>query len=1000
MKRIGLLLAVGIIATYLLARAEGPGGEGEGKRPPVKSDAELQAASRGCVVCHAGIEEMHPAAKLGCVDCHGGNAQATTKEEAHVQPQKEVPNDERVLPRDYDLPYQRFVNPANLRVVGETCGACHAKAIEHVTKSMHATTAGHLGDPRYENGVSKEKKASVGIMPVEDRDGEVPPYGLAKLIQIPPPHATTGNTIATHFEDVQRKQCMRCHVWAKGTGLRGRLGQDGDYRSEGCATCHVTYADDGLSKSGDPTIDKFQPGHPLKHKMTSAIPTRTCAHCHYGDAPIGLNFRGLSQLPPGAPGGPEVTGTTSARLNGVFYLKNPKVNPPDIHHEKGMHCIDCHTQSDVMGDGNIYGEMEHAVEIECQTCHGTLDAYATLTGQRGTVLSHIRREGDKFILKSKVDGKEHLVPQVKNVIDPKSLEYNSAAARAMNDKHLKKEGGLECYACHSAWSVNFFGFHFDRNPSFTQLDLISGERTPGRVNTTEKVFSTWRNFYLGWGSEGMVSPYMVGFSTVCSAYDKGGKLVLDQECPKTAAGLSGMTLVQHHLHTNRAEARSCEECHRNPAALGMGSENFRLTKEFAFCAGLRGVEVVAIDKKNVEKSLPAATLVIRGGARSVAVENDPVTAHAQYLFAACGANGVVVADVRNPVFPKEVARIATTDARDVCLVGKHLVVADGAEGLKLFDVSDPKGAKPEGSLDTEEARRVKVLGFTAYVADGPGGLAIVDLTDPANPQTMAAVKLGGEPDDAQDVVVNFEDSTPDPELDAGRTTARKIAYVAAGKGGLRIVDVMEPRKAKVVGQFDPGRRGGQGAETSVDGIAFRSVFDIGTEGGKVPSEENDYLYVTLTVQRTDANPLGAFVVLKVTDPLAPELVGRMQNQPFCTWVDVASIYQVPILAYVAFVSNPRGTITIDVTKAATPVALSRIAVSGGHGTAFEEMPLDRLLDFDGRQLKDVSHADARLFTREELVRLLSVPLETVETKSPKKRDNDDGGSDGMDGMKK
>ncbi len=977
MRRTALAL-LGAAALVILARAEGPGDEASSPAP--KTDAEIAASSAGCLVCHNGIEEMHPEYKLGCVDCHGGDAAATAKEEAHVQATREVPADERVLPRDYDLKYQRFVNPSNLRVVGETCGGCHASAIDHVMKSMHATTAGHLGDPRYENGISKKRGETVGIMPIEDKDGHVPENGLAKLIQIPPPRSTTGKTISSHFEDVQRKQCMRCHVWSKGTGLRGRLGQDGDYRSEGCAACHVTYADDGLSKSGDPTIDKFQPGHPTKHKMTSAIPTRTCVHCHYGDAPIGLNYRGLSQLPPGVPAGPEVAGTTSARLNGVFYMKNPKVNPPDIHHEKGMHCIDCHTMSDVMGDGNLYGSMEHAVEVECESCHGTPKAYATLTGQRGTVLDHIRQEGGKFILKSKVDQKEHLVPQVKNIVDPKSIEYNPAAARAMNSDHLKESGGLECYACHSSWSVNFFGFHFDRNPSFTQLDLISGERTPGRVNTTEKVFATWKNFYLGWNTEGLTAPYMVGFSTVCSAYDKEGKLVLDQECPKTAEGLSGMTLIHHQLHTNRAEARSCVECHRNPAALGMGSENFRLTKEFAFCAGARGIEVVAIDKKNVEKTLPSATLVIRGGAQSVAVWSDSITARAQYVFAACGGNGVVVADVRNPVFPKEIARIATTDAKDVCLVGKHLVVADGADGLRLFDVSDPKKAVAEGSVDTEDARRVRVLGFTAYVADGAGGLAIVDLSDPANPQKLAAVALGGEPDDAKDLAVHFQASTPDPEGDSGRTSPRKLAFVAAGAKGMRIVDVMEPRRAKVVGEFDPSRRGGQGATTSIDGVAFRTVFDIGTEGGKVPSEENDYVYLTLTVTRPDANPLGAFLALNVNDPMSPQPLGRVQSPPGCGRIDLASVYQVPILAYVAFVSNARGTIVMDVSKATTPVALARLAVPGGSATAFEEMPLDQLVDFDGKQLKDVSHEGARLFNREDLLRLLSVPLESKSSK--------------------
>ena len=139
-------------------------------------------------------------------------------------------------------------------------------------------------------------------------------------------------------------------------------------------------------------------------------------HCHYGDASIGLHFRGMAQMPPGMPGGPQVPGTTPMRLNGAWYVRDDKVTPPDVHHAKGMHCIDCHTARDTMGDGNIYGQMEHAVEIECTTCHGTFDAVADFTTEKGLVLDHLRRGDDgTVILTSKVDGREHEVVQVRDV---------------------------------------------------------------------------------------------------------------------------------------------------------------------------------------------------------------------------------------------------------------------------------------------------------------------------------------------------------------------------------------------------------------------------------------------------------------------------------------------------------------------------------------------------------------------------------------------------------
>src|SRR6185436_10872559 len=62
----------------------------------------------------------------------------------------------------------------------------------------------------------------------------------------------------------------------------------GDYRSSGCTACHLIYANDrspvhsgpyakyghkGLSSSSDPMIPKDEPGHPIQHKFTRAIPT-------------------------------------------------------------------------------------------------------------------------------------------------------------------------------------------------------------------------------------------------------------------------------------------------------------------------------------------------------------------------------------------------------------------------------------------------------------------------------------------------------------------------------------------------------------------------------------------------------------------------------------------------------------------------------------------------------------------------------------------------------
>ncbi len=353
-----LLALVGLVLSAAARRGEA------GDTVPAAEGARSGAPSGSCETCHQGIEDMHPPFALTCVDCHGGNGNATTADAAHVKPAHPLANDERVAPLDFDLPYRRFMNPADLRVAQLACGGCHGVIVSDVKKSLHGTTAGHLSDGLYENGVVKKRGTTYAIFPTTDESGAKSPHGLKEL---PPLGAFQPSLppeeIPTHYRDVARKNCMLCHLWSRGRAVRGRLGLDGDYRSEGCAACHVTYSDTGFSTSADRSINHKEPGHPLKHQLTSKIPTETCTRCHYGDAQIGLTFRGMAQLVPGQPGGPDVPGTTAKRLNGVFYVRDDRVTPPDIHHERGMNCIDCHTARDTMGDGTIYPLMDHAVEI-------------------------------------------------------------------------------------------------------------------------------------------------------------------------------------------------------------------------------------------------------------------------------------------------------------------------------------------------------------------------------------------------------------------------------------------------------------------------------------------------------------------------------------------------------------------------------------------------------------------------------------------------------------
>jgi hypothetical protein len=200
----------------------------------------------------------------------------------------------------------------DLRVAATTCGPCHEQDVQHVLTSLHGTTAGHLSDGFYEAGLVEKKGSRFGIFAVPSSAAR--PGDITQLEAIPAfDDRRPRDELAGHYADLARKECMQCHLWSEGRAVRGRVGFDGDYRGDGCAACHVEYARDGLSESADRALSKTEPGHPRTHAMTAVPTTDACTACHYGDASIGLHFRGLSQLPPGAPGGPDIpTCTTSA----------------------------------------------------------------------------------------------------------------------------------------------------------------------------------------------------------------------------------------------------------------------------------------------------------------------------------------------------------------------------------------------------------------------------------------------------------------------------------------------------------------------------------------------------------------------------------------------------------------------------------------------------------------------------------------------------------------
>ncbi|MSP42624.1 MAG: hypothetical protein EXR08_04570 [Alphaproteobacteria bacterium] len=109
----------------------------------------------------------------------------------------------------------------------------------------------------------------------------------------------TGLRIAVPVINIHKTRLNDPLMWFLGTN-----DNPGDYRTSGCGACHVPYANDrdpfhsgpyardgntGLTQTSDPVIPKDEPGHPIRHAFTQAIPTAQCMNCHMHQPNIFVN---------------------------------------------------------------------------------------------------------------------------------------------------------------------------------------------------------------------------------------------------------------------------------------------------------------------------------------------------------------------------------------------------------------------------------------------------------------------------------------------------------------------------------------------------------------------------------------------------------------------------------------------------------------------------------------------------------------------------------------
>jgi len=339
--------------------------------PPAPASQTWEEAAKktdGCMSCHTATDRhtMHanPGVVLGCTDCHGGNAMrfraksGPAADPAHPD-YRAVMESAHVLPADkkfWKFPssanpagsyarlnrespeFVRFINPGDLRIAREACGACHLPVIQAQERSLMSTSTMLWGGAAYNNGILPFKRYNLGeaytrdgqpaallnpvkvdndlfitkgildrILPlpawetippgdvfrVFERGGRVinstfPEVGLpnvtGQLQRLDEPGRPdikqsnrgpgTGQRISVPVINITKTRLNDPHLWFLGTN-----DNPGDYRSSGCTACHVVYANDREPRHSGPyarygNLGKSQTKDPTIPKTRSGHPIR------------------------------------------------------------------------------------------------------------------------------------------------------------------------------------------------------------------------------------------------------------------------------------------------------------------------------------------------------------------------------------------------------------------------------------------------------------------------------------------------------------------------------------------------------------------------------------------------------------------------------------------------------------------------------------------------------------------------------------------------------
>lgn len=473
----------------------------------------------GCLVCHramTGLSDSHNPAVTGCYACHLGDPFTADKLKAH--------DDMVLVPGDF----------SNVR---QTCGTqnCHPEITDRILNSLMTTQSGIIAVDKYIFG-------EVG--------------SLNDTFHIK-------NLAHTAADTHLRNLCAGCHLGKEKTVTGNAAWLE---RGGGCNACHLQYSDQA-TESMKLMQAKQSLNRPEIHPTIDIqVSNDRCKSCHSRSGRISLNYEGWNET--------ALKASEISAADSLTVLQDERVlrfAQADIHHQKGMACIDCHNSYEVMGDGENHRHKEEAVTVQCIDCHPTGKPKTMVVNQlpdrESRLIAGLRQydaksrvvvttRGDRPLLNTRIDsvGQIFLTGKLTRKLH---LSKPAAPECTRGEGHKR----LSCESCHTAWVPQCIGCHNGFEPETPGFDLLAGKQRMG----------TW----VEYAGISLAEPPVLGVS--------------DKAESRIVTTMPGMIMTIDHSsfnkgkensfhrlyapasgHTTQRAGRGCKSCHNNPLAIGYG----------------------------------------------------------------------------------------------------------------------------------------------------------------------------------------------------------------------------------------------------------------------------------------------------------------------------------------------------------------------------------------------------------------------------------------------